>query len=319
MYQKYFKIRKRILISGIGGEIAQGVSRIIRENFPTCEIHGSDSETRNNGKLFADKLLKLPKTSLKKKYIINLNSYIKKNKIDLFIPISDEEIKLFILNKKKIKVKKSIVPSSNLVKIGIDKYKTHLFLKSLNINHPWTLLAKDWKKIPKFPCIVKPRYGHGSKNVSYCKNFKLAEFFSKYSEELIFQEMLIPVKKQITCGIYRFRNKKIKIIQLMRKLRGNYTAWAKVIKNSKIEKMCKKVTEEIDFFGPANFQLILTKKGPMIFEINPRFSSTVLMRNYLGFTDLLWSFQEKFGFKLTENKIQIGRIISRYDEINFLN
>ena len=42
---------------------------------------------------------------------------------------------------------------------------------------------------------------------------------------------------------------------------------------------------EIDFFGPANFQLILTKKGPMIFEINPRFSSTVLMRNYLGFTD----------------------------------
>ncbi len=81
----------------------------------------------------------------------------------------------------------------------------------------------------------------------------------------------------------------------------------------------KKVTEEIDFFGPANFQLILTKKGPMIFEINPRFSSTVLMRNHLGFTDLLWSFQEKFGLKLTENKIQIGRIISRYDEINFLN
>ena len=57
----------------------------------------------------------------------------------------------------------------------------------------------------------------------------------------------------------------------------------------------------------------------MIFEINPRFSSTVLMRNYLGFTDLLWSLQEKFGLKLTENKIQIGRIISRYDEINFLN
>ena len=319
MYQKDLKIRKRILISGIGGEIAQGVSRIIRENFPSCEIHGSDREVMHSGKLFADKLLKLPKTSLKKKYIFNLNSYIKKNKIDLFIPINDKEINLFILNKKKIKVKKSIVPSSNLVKIGIDKYKTHLFLKSLNINHPWTLLAKDYKKIPKFPCIVKPRYGHGSKNVFYCKNFKFAEFFSKYIDGLIFQEMLIPEKKEITCAIYRFRNKKIKIIQLIRKLKENYTSWAKVIKNSKIEKLCKKVTEEIDFFGPANFQLILTKKGPMIFEINPRFSSTVLMRNYLGFTDLLWSFQEKFGLKLTENKIQIGRIITRYDEINFLN
>lgn len=61
------KIKKRILVSGIGGEIAQGVSRIIRENFPSCEVHGSDCEARHSGKLFADKLLKLPKTSLKKK------------------------------------------------------------------------------------------------------------------------------------------------------------------------------------------------------------------------------------------------------------
>ena len=138
-------------------------------------------------------------------------------------------------------------------------------------------------------------------------------------DELIFQELLIPSKKEVTCAVYRFKNKKIKVIQLMRKLKESYTSWAKVIKNQKIEKLCKKIAEEIDFFGPANFQLILTKKGPMIFEINPRFSSTVLMRNYLGFTDLLWSFQEKFGLKLTENKIKIGRIISRYDEVNFLN
>ena len=110
-------------------------------------------------------------------------------------------------------------------------------MKSLNINHPWTFLAKDYKKIPKFPCIVKPRYGKGSKNVFYCKNFKEAKFFSKYIDELIFQEILIPAKKEITCAIYRFRNKKIKIIQLIRKLKENYTSWAKVIKNSKIEKI----------------------------------------------------------------------------------
>jgi carbamoyl-phosphate synthase large subunit len=57
----------------------------------------------------------------------------------------------------------------------------------------------------------------------------------------------------------------------------------------------------------------------MIFEINPRFSSTVLMRNYLGFTDLLWSIEEKFGLKTKKNKIKVSKIISRYDEINFLN
>ena len=312
-------MKKKVLITGIAGEIAQGIGRIIKENYPSWELHGSDIHTRHSGKLFVDRFLQLPKVDLKNKYISKLNYYIKHHKIDLFIPTSEKEIIFFDANKKKIKIKNCISPSKKLIKIGIDKYKTNLFLKSLNFPQPWTYTSTNYKKIPKFPCIVKPRYGKGSKNVFYCKNFKEAKFFSKYIDELIFQEILIPAKKEITCAIYRFRNKKIKIIQLMRKLKESYTSWAKVIKNSKIEKLCKRVTEEIDFFGPANFQLILTKKGPMIFEINPRFSSTVLMRNYLGFTDLLWSLQEKFGLKLTENKIQIGRIISRYDEINFLN
>ena len=153
----------------------------------------------------------------------------------------------------------------------------------------------------------------------YCRNFEEAKFFTNHLDKLIFQQILLPKSKEITCAVYRFKNKKIKIIQLIRKLKESYTCWAQVIKNSKIEKLCIRIAKNIGFYGSANFQLILTKKGPMIFEINPRFSSTVLMRNYLGFTDLLWSIEEKFGLKLTKNKIPTGKIISRYDEINFLN
>ena len=313
------KIKKRVLISGIGGDIAQGISRIIKENFPSWKIYGSDITTSHSGKLFADKFLQLPKTDLKNKYISRLNYFIKNHKIDLFIPTSEKEIVFFDLNKKKIKVRKYISSSSNLIKIGIDKYKTNLFLKSLNLPHPWTYTSKNYKKISQFPCIAKPRFGKGSKNIFYCNNFNEAKFFANYLDELIFQEILFPKKKEITCAVYRFKNKKVKVIQLMRKLKESYTCWAQVIKNSKIEKLCKKIAKNIGFFGSANFQLILTKKGPMIFEINPRFSSTVLMRNYLGFTDLLWSIEEKFGLKLTKNKIPMGKIISRYDEINFLN
>ena len=63
------KIKKRVLITGIGGDIAQGISRIIRENFPSWKIFGSDISTKHSGKLFVDKFLQLPKTNLKKKYI----------------------------------------------------------------------------------------------------------------------------------------------------------------------------------------------------------------------------------------------------------
>lgn len=48
-----------------------------------------------------------------------------------------------------------------------------------------------------------------------------------------------------------------------------------------------------------NVQLRLTDHGPRVFEINPRFSSTVLMRHRLGFSDVLWAIDEAQGKTLT--------------------
>ena len=44
--------------------------------------------------------------------------------------------------------------------------------------------------------------------------------------------------------------------------------------------------------GSINIQLRLTKNGPRVFEINPRFSSTALMRHRIGFSDVLWAIDE---------------------------
>ena len=68
--------------------------------------------------------------------------------------------------------------------------------------------------------------------------------------------------------------------------------------------MCKKIAVEFKLIGSMNIQLILTKAGPRIFEINPRFSSTVLMRHMLGFSDLVWSVNERLGKKIHYKKIQ---------------
>ena len=40
--------------------------------------------------------------------------------------------------------------------------------------------------------------------------------------------------------------------------------------------------------GVLNIQLRLTSDGPVLFEINPRLSSTIVFRDKLGFTDLRW-------------------------------
>ncbi len=313
------KLKKKILITGIGSDIAQGMCRIIKQKFPSCKIYGSDIGYMHSGKLFADRLTIFPRADRKIEYIKKLNSYIQKNKIDLFIPTSETEILLFDKYKKKIKINKFICPSTKLILIGSDKYKTYQYLKSLGIQTPWTYQTKDLKKPIKFPCLVKGKHGRGSKNLFICNNSEEAKFFSKYFKNGIFQEILVPKEKEITCAIYRFKNKEIKILQLLRSLKDGYTVWSKVVKNKNIETLCRNLTKKINFYGPANFQLILTKKGPRIFEINPRFSSTILMRNYLGFTDFIWSIEEAFNLKITKKKILSQKIISRFDEIKFLN
>ena len=54
---------KRILISGIGGDIAQGVATILREARPEIKLLGIDVHDQHGGHLFVDHFLLIPNAS----------------------------------------------------------------------------------------------------------------------------------------------------------------------------------------------------------------------------------------------------------------
>ena len=55
------------------------------------------------------------------------------------------------------------------------------------------------------------------------------------------------------------------------------------------------------------FSNISSSQKPVVFEINPRFSSTVLFRHLLGFEDLKWSIEELLGDEISNfNKPKNG-------------
>jgi carbamoyl-phosphate synthase large subunit len=65
---------------------------------------------------------------------------------------------------------------------------------------------------------------------------------------------------------------------------------------------------KLDLLGSINIQLRMTGNLPKIFEINPRFSSTVLYRHLFGFEDLIWSIEDRLGLELSDNRQEfIGR------------
>jgi carbamoyl-phosphate synthase large subunit len=109
------------------------------------------------------------------------------------------------------------------------------------------------------------------------------------------------------------------VLQLLRQLTEGTTSWAKVVDNKEALKMCRKIAKEIELQGSMNIQLILTDSGPRIFEINPRFSSTVLMRHKLGFCDLLWSLDEVKGLSVDFPSIGINQCMVRTQGVERIN
>jgi carbamoyl-phosphate synthase large subunit len=304
----------KILITAIGGDIGQSIAKILRRNFKDIYLIGSDTNIDNAGKFFVDKIVNVPAAS-DENYIEQIEKIYKKENLDLVIPVNEKEI--FVLIEKYNKTNISIVlPKANNIKSYFDKLDAYMYFKDIGIDLPWTVSCNS---VPlDYPCILKPRKSSGSKGVKIITSYSEYRLIKNKSSDCILQELLGPYGEEYTCGVYR-KIKETYVIIMKRKLQeGGLTGFAEIVKDNEIFKYCELIASKIDLFGSINIQLIKTKTGPKLFEINPRFSSTVIFRDYAGFKDLIWCLNDRLGidnninYKYEQN---IGKKFYRiYDE-----
>jgi carbamoyl-phosphate synthase large subunit len=281
---------KRILITGIGGDIGQGAATILRENRPELKLFGVDAHTQHGGHLFVDYFSLIPSASASD-YLDELRKMVIENNIDAVIPMSEPELNASLPFLELSSGVKWITAGAKVVAAGLDKFKTIEALIDIGVPVPWTTLADKGYPIA-YPCILKSRTGSGSRAVFVVKNSVDAGYLVKRYPDAIFQELLEPDNREVTCAVYRRKDGEVSTLLMLRRLTGGFTGWAKVIKHDAATEMCEKIAKGLDLQGSMNIQMRLTEKGPRVFEINPRFSSTVLMRHRLGFSDLLWAIDE---------------------------
>ncbi len=282
------------LITGIGGDIAQGISRILRAYDQKSTLIGTDISKKHAGSLFVDYFKEIPSTAEVDSYLDRLQSLIAEFDIDYLIPTSETEIEAVSNSIDLFNNIHVIYPGTKVVEKCLDKYITNKFLLSLGLSVPWTSTAQE--EIPfEYPCIFKERKGAGSKVLFTVESEDEALFLVKRYPNGIFQELLLPHDNEITCGIFRSKNNNTAVLQFQRVLNEGTTSWAKTVYHQDIDDMCKFVAENLELEGSMNIQLRLTNDGPRIFEINPRFSSTVYMRHLLGFDDVVWSIRDAKG------------------------
>lgn len=288
-------MRKNVLITAIGGDIAQGIAAILRQSFPEWRLTGMDVHSRHAGSLFVDHFHEAPRAS-DPGYEDALKAVVERDAIDIVVPMSEAELQLLASKGYSDIAGAGLLMANQLaIEVGADKLKTAQFLQSLGMPAPWTDLAENFLPQKHLPCIFKPRRGAGSKAVFRCETADEVVFYRDRHADAIVQELLLPADQEVTCGVFRSGEGRIAVLQLLRTLTGGFTGWAQVIEDPEVFSQCSMLAEALDLRGSINVQLRITTNGPRIFEINPRFSSTVLMRHQMGFCDLVWSIQDFAG------------------------
>jgi carbamoyl-phosphate synthase large subunit len=308
---------RKVLITGIGGDIAQSTAKIIREQYPHIALVGTDLHLQHGGSLFVDKVYILP-TANSIDYISKLVHLIDTEGVDVVIPMTEPE--LAVLGSL-IKVRNDIswiTAGEQVIAAGLDKLATAETIEKLGLPVPWTVPVNQG--LPhQYPCILKNRLGSGSRAVFIVKDEAEALYLSKRYPDAIYQELLEPADREVTCAVYRTRDGKVSTLQMLRRLVGGFTGWATVINDDATSRMCKKLAEGLNLQGSMNVQLRITDAGPRVFEINPRISSTVLMRHQLGYTDVLWAMLEIEDKPINFPVLKEGQVMVRTQGAAILN
>jgi len=276
------------LISGAGGDVGVGAIQIIREHQPDAKIIGLDVNSENAAPLLCDEFAQTPPAS-SSQYFPFLKDIFRTFTPDVFIPTSDSEIAT-LRDYGIEEFPHTLLPNSTAVHVFKDKLTTFEYLKGIGLPVPWTIPLDQFQS-NDHSFIVKPRIGRGSQGV-YCVD-SLADLPGNLNHgDFIAQELLEPANAEVTAAVYRSRTGEIRILQLRRKLIGGSTSWCEVISDQEADRQIRLLAEGLDLWGPINVQFVLTEEGPRIFEVNPRLSSTILIRHTMGFTDLIWWMKE---------------------------
>lgn len=296
-----------VLVTGCGGDIGQSIGKILKESNLVAKCVGTDISKNHAGLFIYDECFILPRCS-DSDYIIQLKNLICDHKIDLVMPISEAEIRYF--HKFGIKALGGVgvlIPNSQSLDVGLDKLKTSEFLRISNLIYPQTFTLNESNPL-LFPFIAKSRAGSGSKNVFLVENETDLNYIAYRYPDYIVQEYLENSDEEYTCGLFRSKSGETRTLVFRRALMGGFSGFGEVVEDDSIDTLLTLLAQKLDLVGSINVQLRVTERGPCIFEINPRFSSTVRFRDLLGFQDVVWSLQDALGITVGPyNKVAAGK------------
>lgn len=278
--------KKVVLVTGIGGNVGQGVLRNIRDLNLDIFLVGTDIAPFTAGNYLCDATHQVP-YSYDPNFIPEIISIVNRHKVDLIIPTTDYEIYYLSLHKSEIKAKVAASEAA-IAKKYLDKYLTFLHHDALGIPFAKTWLPSEFNNEVS-DIIVKPREGRGSRGIHLNPPSP-----KDFSDEYLIQPL--HKGKEITTAFYVKKDGSLHgLFTMERELANGATSKSKTIKtyDRQLEEIILKMIQAEGLKGSLNLQSIVDENGEIIpFEVNCRISGTNSIRHNLGFQDVKYTLQE---------------------------
>ena len=204
-----------------------------------------------------------------KNFFHSLNKIIKKHKIDLIYPLSDDVNLFFIKNQANIKCDVLCTSKLKTAKLLSSKSKTYKHLEK-------HIAVPNLIGVPKeFPVFIKPDKGNSSKDCYLVKNKQDLSFYLNKIKEPIVMEYLSGEEYTVDC--FTDFNKKLIFSQPRIRINKSLGAasFTKQVYNKTLIDMAFKINSILDFNGAWFFQAKTSKdKIIKLLEISPRIGAS---------------------------------------------
>lgn len=285
---------KKILVTGAGALLGQGILRSLNYSENNYFIVSADPDVRSTGHALANKSFVIP-LATEKSYIEKIKEIIEREKIDLVLIGTDVELPIFAKYKNELERQfpvRIVVSNEKAIEIANNKWLTAEFLKNNNFPFPISALTvsndqiEHLKKSATYPYIAKPVDGARSKGLRIINNDEELQEACSFKNNLVVQEKIGDEEGEFTTGCLVVAGKCVAVVSLIRDLRDGNTWRAYRYGNPHYDNIIAEIAEKLGVEGPANFQYRIKEGKPVIFEINCRFSGTTPLRLMYGFNEV---------------------------------
>lgn len=308
----------RILITSAGGLVGTFLIKHYRESRCSARIIATDISEHVPAKLLADEFYLVPSSS-NANYEHIISEIVLNENPEVIIPGSSYDVTAFAAFGRKYE-NRMLIMDEHYNTLFHNKETSYEQLKKLSILVPKVYSEED----VKFPCVLKPKIGTGSKNTIIVESQNDLDYWQKRVMDGIICEYLHGDEYTVDCLF----DKTGRCIGYNTRQRNKQVSGATVISKNASNDYVKDIVAKLECAGivrgPVNFQFKLDTTGrPVVFDFNTRFASgglplTVasgfdipnkLIDEILGLKVQAWTRDEEHHGKMT--------MVRYYEEIFF--